>query len=193
MTHDQFKKNIRCIGFDDMPFTRKNNYTHLVGTIIRSPQYIEGFVYKRIKIDGLDSTDRIIDSIQYKYRDQLECIFTHGLTFAGFNVMNCKKIYENLNVPLIAITKKIPDMKNVKSALEKHFDDWELRYSLFSMPDENVIKINGGQIFIQYYGTSYENAEYLIKNFTISGHIPEPIRISHLIATSFKFGYSKGF
>ena len=193
MKLEQYKQNIRCIGFDDLPFNRNNKHTHILGTIMRASGYIDGFVYKIIEIDGLDSTEKIIKSIESRYKDQLKCIFSHGLTFGGFNVIDSKKIYENLGIPLIAITKKEPNMENVKNALMKHFSDWNLRYYILNIPEKENLKINNGKIFLQYYGISLENAEKLIKMFTKNGTIPEPIRISHLIATSIKFGNSKGF
>jgi Uncharacterized conserved protein len=44
-----FNKDTRVFAFDDSPFTRKDEYTVLVGVIMRKDLYIETIVRKKIR------------------------------------------------------------------------------------------------------------------------------------------------
>ncbi len=181
------KIKIRALGIDDSPFSRENPKSLLVGSVVREKNYLEGLMIKSITVDGMDSTDAILEMLSGKFSDQIKIIFMNGITFAGFNVADIGKIYRSTGIPVITVVRKKPSMEKIEIALKKHFQDWERRLSM--MKNFNIEKIN--DIYVQFVGIERNEAEEEISRFTVRGKIPEPIRISHMVGSAIFFGYSK--
>ncbi len=187
------KKNIRALGIDDSYFTpHVPGDVELVGVVMRAPNYIEGIIKRRIKVDGLDSTEKIIDMLRTRFGRQIKVIFTQGMTFGGFNIVDIERIYRETSIPVIAVSRKMPDMERISQALKKHFEDWKLRIELLSR--HNIERIKNGRftICVQYVGLDREEVGEILKLFTVRGAIPEPLRVAHLIASALYFQESRG-
>ena len=83
------KNQIRLLGIDDSPFSFSDEFSIIVGVIMRGGNYIEGVLSRKIKVDGLDSTDLCIDMVnKTRYKKQLRALLIDGVAFCGFNVTN---------------------------------------------------------------------------------------------------------
>jgi len=70
------KKNIRALGIDDSYFTpHVPGDVELVGVVMRAPSYIEGIIKRKIKVDGLDSTEKIIDMLRTRFAGSDRCLY----------------------------------------------------------------------------------------------------------------------
>ena len=186
------KKEIRIIGIDDMPFSFKDKKTGIVGAIMRGGIYLEGVLKGVVTIDGNDATDEIIKMIKKsRHMKQLKIIMIDGIALGGFNVIDGEKIFKELDLPVITVTRDKPDMKKIMQALKKHFDDWKERLETINKGALHEIKLQY-TIYSKFFGISANEAKEIIKLATIRGAIPEPIRVAHLIATGIKKGESKG-
>ncbi len=186
------KKEIRILGIDDMPFSFKDKNTGVVGVVMRGGIYLEGVLKTSIEVDGIDSTQKIIKMVKKtKHRKQIKLIMIDGIALGGFNVVDCEKIFNETELPVITITRNKPDMEKIKEALKKHFEDWMERWKIINNGTTEEIELNY-KIYIKYFGISRNEAIEAIKISTIRGAIPEPIRVAHLIATGIKKGESKG-
>ena len=186
------KKEIRIAGIDDMPFSFRDKKTGIVGVIMRGGKYLEGVLKGEVTIDGMDSTDEIINMIgRSRHLQQLKIIMVDGIALGGFNVIDGNRIYEEIGIPVITITREKPDMEKILEALRKHFEDWKERWNLINNGKLHEIKLNY-TIYAKFFGIDMEEGIETIKIATIRGAIPEPIRIAHLIATGIKKGESKG-
>ncbi len=184
------KKFVRILGIDDSPFSRNDKETYLIGTVFRGT-YLEGIIIKKILVDGMDSTQKIMEMLQGKFSNQIRVIFLHGLTFAGFNIPDIRRIYSEMNIPIVTIARKEPDFKAIEDALKKHFDDWEIRLKLLENLQHIKVKKGKSNIFVQFIGLSQTDVLNLMDISTIKGNIPEPIRTAHMIGSAIRFGYSK--
>ncbi len=184
------KKFVRILGVDDSPFSRKDRETYLIGTVFRAT-YPEGIIIKKITVDGMDSTEVIIKMLEGKFSQQVRVIFLHGLTFAGFNVPDIRKIYDETKIPVVTFSRKEPDFIAIENALKKHFNDWEIRLDLLKNIPSGIIKKGRSKIFVQFIGISYRDVLNLFQNTTIRGNMPEPLRLAHMIGSAIHFGYSK--
>ena len=187
------KKYIRALGIDDSYFVpHQPGYTSLVGVLVRAPNYLEGMLLRKIEVDGLDATDAILDMLSSKYGKQVRVIFTQGITFGGFNIIDIERIWKETTIPIIVVSRKEPDMKRIEEELKKHFEDWERRMEM--LKKYPLIKIKNGRflLHVQYAGLEKIEVESIISQFTVRGAIPEPLRIAHLIASSLYFGESRG-
>ncbi|MCX8158246.1 MAG: DUF99 family protein [Candidatus Diapherotrites archaeon] len=185
---DIVKKATRVIAFDDGFFSRDSYNVLLVGVVYRIDGLIEGVLSGYIKKDGLDVTEKIIDLIKNsRFYDQISAIMLSGINFAGFNIADIKRIYNELNLPVLVIIKKKPNFTKIFSALKK-FPDFNLRRRLFKNAGK-IYLLNG--FYFQVVGTTKEKATILLKRTIINSRLPEPIRLSHIIASGISSGESK--
>lgn len=183
------KKFIRVIGFDDMPFNKfKDKRTRIIGTIFRGKYQIEGFLSISVKVDGDDSTKKIINVIERsKFKSQLRAIFTDGIAFGGFNIFDPYRIYEKLKIPVIIICRKKPDIKRIKNVLKRLKKEKEIKI-IDKVPEPKAFS----GIYYQNIGIDDKKTKELISLFRFVSLVPEPIRISHLIGQALKYRESKG-
>jgi len=183
------KREVRVIGWDDESFERgQKRKILLIGVITRGGNFMDGVLTTKIEYDGLDSTEKITKSINNsKHKDQLRYVMTNGISFAGFNLIDIKKVYEETGLPTLAIQRKMPDVKKFINAM-KIFEDFDKRLEIV----KNAGKIyNFNKIYYQKAGISRKDAEELIKITSTHSNIPEPLRLAHLIASGLS-GESRG-
>ncbi len=175
------KDKIKVTAIDDGQFNReKDKQTTLIATTTQGPTYIENIESTTIKIDGLNSTQKIIQMIQNSNQiQQSKAILTNGTTVAGFNILDHKKINKETGKPIIATLKKKPNKEKVEKALQ-HTEKKEKRMKII---DKNPKYHQHGEIHYSTTGMKKEKAEKLLDKLTYRGNYPEPLRISHLIAS----------
>lgn len=171
-----FNKDTRILAIDDSPFSRDDKSTSIVGVIMRKDLYLETLVRKVIAVDGMDSTEKVLEAIKER-GSGVGVMMTQGVTLGGFNILDLARIYEETKIPIINVVDHEPDMKAIEDALRKHFKDWKSRYSALS---GNFFK--SGSIYVQAIGIENKSACRFLEQVTINGKIPEPLRIANLIA-----------
>ncbi|MEM0136221.1 MAG: DUF99 family protein [Thermoplasmatales archaeon] len=171
-----FNKDTRVLALDDSPFSRGDEFTSIVGVIIRKDLYIESIMKMTIKVDGLDATEKILEAIKEK-GSGVRVIMTQGVTLGGFNILNVKRLYAETGIPIINVVDHEPNMKEIKEALRKYFQDWRIRYSAL-LGDFHKF----GSLYIQATGITPKTAHKFLDLMTVNGKIPEPLRITDLIA-----------
>ena len=178
------KENIRILGIDDGPFTFVDNKADMVGVLCRGPAYVEAIMKDEIEVDGKDSTHRIVDMIRNSgYLEQISTILLDGGSLGGFNVFDIKKINRLLSVPVITVTRKLPDFQAIKEALQAHFPDWKERFSIMSQGNIEEVSINDVSVYIKREGLDMNEAMGILRKFTVLGAIPEPLRLAHMVAS----------
>ena len=188
------KKQIRVLGIDDCPFDRFNHKTvRVIATLFRGGDYIDGVLSTKVRIDGKNSTLRLIELINNcKFKKTLHAVLLDGIALGGFNVVDIEKLYNETKIPIITITRDEPDFDKIKKALEKNFSDWKNRWELLSKGELHKVKTKHNPIFVKCVGLSIDEAKEIIKLSTIRGVIPEPIRVAHLVASGITRGESYG-
>ena len=189
------KDQIRVCGIDDAPFEFGNREARatVIGAVVRIPSYLEGVMRFDVAVDGCDANTQIEKALsRSRFLDQIRAVMIDGVTLAGFNVVDIGSLSERLDIPVITVTRDRPDMGSIRAALSKHFDDWEERLRAISGIPLVAMETDGNPIFISYVGTTEEEAARLVRNATVKGAVPEPIRMAHIIASGMTLGESKG-
>ncbi len=187
------KKEIRILGIDDAPFKFRDEKVNFIGVVMRGGEYIEGVIKKDVRIDGLDSTEKIVDMInKTRHKTQLKATLIDGIALGGFNIVDIQEVFSKTEVPVITITRDKPDNNKIKLALKKHFSDWKKRFDLITKGELYKIQTKHNPIFIKCAGICADEAKEIIKISTIRGVIPEPIRVAHIIASGITKGESYG-
>ena len=90
-----------------------------------------------------------------------------------------------------AARRYVPHITQANSfhPLTHHIPDGKKKWTMIEKlgPMEPV-----GKVFVQRAGLSLEQAASIVERFAIHSHIPEPIRIAHLIAGAIVKGQSRG-
>jgi endonuclease V-like protein UPF0215 family len=177
---------------DDSPFpTHTKDKVMLVGTVFRAGNWLDGVLSTFVDGDGMDSTQKISDMVlNSRNMGQLGVIMLDGITFAGFNIVNIRELYEATGIPVIVIMRKFPNFEGIKKAL-KRFPDYKNRWSNVLGAGE-VYKVDDESIYIQIQGIKLEDALEIVKLSTTRSAIPEPIRVAHIIAAGIVTGESHG-
>jgi endonuclease V-like protein UPF0215 family len=185
------KANPIVIGFDDASFEIKSRLksTYLIGVVCQGVRVVQ-LVKGEITIDGNDATEKLIQLIKMNEK-HIQYIFTHTITFGGFNIINLQEIYKKTQIPIICITNQMPDIEAVKSALKKNFPkDYREKIKHIIKAGElyqTEIKTAGGLSKIYYHslGISNQEVKQLLEKVCIDSKIPECLRLAHLIGRLF--------
>ena len=187
------KRQIRILGIDDAPFTFQDNYSTVIGVVMRGGEYLECVLRSQVTIDGAEATDVCTQMVLgSRHRKQLKVIMLDGVCLGGFNVVDIHVLSEATCLPVITITRDKPDFIKIKQALQKHFVDWKDRWTIMHKGKLEKVTTKHNPIFMKYTGLSLEEAKEIINISTIRGVIPEPIRVAHLIASGITRGESYG-
>ena len=186
----EIKKEIRIIGIDDSPFIpRTEGTTRLIGVVFRGRLWIEGVLQTMITIDGFDATEKLIEMITASpHYGQLRVIMLAGITFGGFNIVDINKVFNETQLPIIVICEKEPDLPSIKEALQ-YTSNWEARWKIVQNTGEfhryHTKKDVKSPVIFQLKGLELKDAQQILKVSSGVSHIPEPVRVAHLIGRGF--------
>jgi uncharacterized protein len=113
-----------------------------------------------------------------------------GITMAGFNVVDLVHLHRALALPVLAVSRRLPDLAAIRKALlETGLAQGERKWALIEQagPMEQA-----GKVYVQRAGLSLAEAEAVVERFSIYGNLPEPLRTAHLIAGAIAEGQSRG-
>jgi hypothetical protein len=181
------KREIRVLGIDDGVFIpQKRGKALIVGVVYRGGLWLDGIMHTQIQVDGLDATEKIASMIvNSPHHPQLRVIMLNGLTFAGFNIVDIKKLYKKTGLPVIAISREKPNLNEIKKALENlPYKDKRLKaMENAGKMIEVSVKGSEGKIYVQIAGIAEKDALKIIRVTSTRSHIPEALRVAHIIAS----------
>ena len=182
------KPFIRVIGIDDGSFKPKTKGTTvLIGVVFRVDNRIEGILSRNVRIDGLDSTQKIIAMAgTSKYAGQVSFILLSGVNFAGFNIVDVEGLHAATRLPVIIVFRKQPDFEKIECAL-RSFRDRKKRFALIGKA--GPIR-SFRSIFFQCVGCDEKTAKKILRKCAYHSNLPEPVRLAHLIASGVTLGQS---
>jgi len=187
------KPQSRVLGIDDAPFHFGDETTEAVCAVVRIPSYIEGVIVGNVSVDGSDANDVIVKMLaDSRYKEGLSLIFVDGVALGGFNVVDIDLLHEDLEIPVVTVTRDPPDIPAMVQALKKKFKDWEWRAEVIQRKKLERISTRHKPVYVTCAGISLAEIREAMELSTVRGALPEPIRVAHLIATAIAKGESHG-
>ena len=131
-----------------------------------------------------------------RFLPQVRLVLMNGIMLAGFNVVDINKLSERLGVPVIALTRRKPDMTNVMSALKKSSKtrkEYERKSAIINKAGASALVTINSEIaglnkaYIQTAGIDVEEAKALLNRFGVG-----PLRLAHIIGSGVIKGESSG-
>ncbi|MEM0147159.1 MAG: DUF99 family protein [Candidatus Micrarchaeaceae archaeon] len=182
------KPGVRILALDDSSFSKRDRKARIVGMIGRQGT-VEGALSYFISVDGNDATEKTINAIRgSRFANQIKLVALQSLLFAGLNIMDMLQIKKELNVEVVAITRKKPrnDMllKAIKAAGVK---DMEKR--------EQALRNISAHVDSYFLKGVYTKCTKGIGRKDLEVLLPEMlslIRLAHIVATAVSAGESGG-
>lgn len=144
-------------------------------------------VSTKIRKDGWNSTQRVIDSLKSsKFLPQLHLVMFDGLAFGGFNVVDLTAVSEALELPAVAVVRRPPDFRKIEDAIQnlsRPKRRWELIRRAGPVHE-------AATCCFQVVGAAPDEVERALDLLTDRGHLPEAIRIAHLVGSAVVLGES---
>lgn len=180
-------KTLRVIGFDDAPFDRGADEPVAVAGVVCKNTRFEGMVWGHVTRDGFDATQVVSELLLGgKFLPQLHLVLLDGVAFGGFNIVDLPELHRRLGVPCATVMRARPDMAAIESAIAE-----------LPRPEQRLALLRrAGPIhpcrhaFFQAHGAPAAAVGEAIDRVTDTGHIPEPIRLAHLIGAAVRTGES---
>ena len=179
------KKGFRALGISESFVKGVSKESILAGVVMRADMKIDGFTFSRATVGGTDATEKILEMYKRLRRDDINLLLLNGCVISWYNVIDLHRVAEETGLPLICVTY------NESAGLERYFrelfpEDWEQRVEVYRKNKGRVpVKLFTGHIvYIRYIGMKIEEAREVLDRFTFEGAIPEPLRISRLLARS---------
>jgi len=205
---------VNVIGFDDGPFPRAHRGDVLLVGAVCAGTRLDGVISGKIRRDGADATRRMVDLVQRsQFRGHVRAVLLQGIAVGGFNVVDVHELSTALGLPVVVIMRRPPDLDSIRRALFS--DDPPLRPRVRGarrkwrlIQQAGAVEALGGDprslprptglgdrpqsLCVQRVGLSLEAVRRLVECTTLHGHVPEPLRLAHLIAGGIGTGRSRG-
>ena len=181
------KPEIRVLGIDDgifVPHTK--GVADVVGVVYRGGYWLDGVMRTEVEVDGTDATEKIASMIMGSpHHDQIRVVVLNGVTFAGFNVVDIKKLFKKVRLPVIAVTRQKPDFEEIRKALE-NLPEREKRWKAMENAGKIIEVCTRGveeAVYMQIAGISEKDAEKILRSTSTRSNVPEALRVAHIIAS----------
>jgi endonuclease V-like protein UPF0215 family len=182
------------LGVDDGVFTpHVKGFALIVGVVFRGGYWLDGVMHTKVRVDGLDATRKIASMIiNSPHRKQLRVIMLNGVTCAGFNVIDIKKLDTETRLPVIAVTREKPNFAEIRRALE-NLPYSERRWNAIRGTGELFevcTRSKSARVYMQIAGICEEDARRILQITSTRSNVPEALRVAHLIASGISIGHA---
>ena len=202
---------MNVIGFDDGSFSRRHRGRVLLVGVVCAGTRLDGIVSGHVARDGADSTRRMVELVRAsQFREHVRAVLLQGIAVAGFNVVDVHALSSALEVPVLVIMRRLPDLEAMERALfsldprerprvRGATRKWQLiqRAGTVEQLDIGSPRPSGlrgvpHRLWVQRVGLSLDTARRLVASTTLHGQVPEPLRLAHLVAGGIATGRSRG-
>jgi len=180
------KEGIRILSVDDAPFAKSDSESLVVGIVARK-EVVEGVISFYVTVDGNDATDKLISKIrQSRFLREIKLVALNSITLAGLNIVDIIKINSELNIPVLAITRKKPNQRAMEHAIERSGKDVEEKIRLLRKINKASLGSRSNGFYIQYIGIARKELSIFVNTAY------QMLRLAHLVASGVVKGESKG-
>ncbi len=179
-----------AIGVDDAPFDRAHRGDVPIIGVVFTRTRLDGVMVGKLRKDGANATKAIAELIERSpFAEHAQILLLGGITLAGFNVVDIAGLHERLAMPVLVLARKKPRIAIIQETLLAKIPGGARKWALIEKagPMEPC-----ADLWVQRAGLTHLQAEQVIRDLTIHGKLPEPVRVAHLIAGAYAEGISRG-
>ena len=177
------------IGIDDAPFDRAfRGDIPVIGAVFNGPR-LEGVLRSKVRRDGVNATVNLAHMINgCRFADSLQAALLQGVTFGGFNVVDLPGLSERVDLPVVAVSRKKPNLARIRRALLESVPGGARKWRLI---EQLQPARRHGSVYLHHVNLDWRAATALVDRFAINSNLPEPLRTAHLIAGALVDGESR--
>ena len=178
------KKGIRGLAIAES-FSQTSKKSVLSGIVMSTDLVIDGFVMGHSTVGGDDATDAILAMHEKLNRSDVSFLLISGIVISLYNILDVKRISEKIGLPVVGVTYE--ESSGIEDAIKHHFpESYDSKLAEYSKlgSREKIILHTSHNLYIQNEGCTVLEAKQLLDKMTLQGSIPEPLRISQLLANT---------
>lgn len=178
------------VGFDDAPFARDHRGDVPVVGAVFAAERLEGVLCGKVRRDGANSTRVLAHLVTgSRFAGQLQLVLLQGIALAGFNVVDARGLAALTGLPVLVVARRQPRLERVRRALLARVPSGERKWRL--VEGLGPMEALAG-VWVQRVGLSSAEAERVLRGLALHSHLPEPLRVAHLMAGALARGESRG-
>ena len=178
------KKGIRGLAIAES-FSQDSKRSVLSGIVMSTDLIIDGFVMGHSTVGGDDATNAILTMYRKLDRPDVSFLLISGIVISLYNIIDLKRISEETRLPVIGVTYE--ESGGIEDAIKYHFpNSYESKLTEYSNLDsrEKITLHTSHDLYIRKEGCTVLEAKQLLDKITLQGSVPEPLRISQLLANT---------
>ena len=179
------KKGIRTLGISESFRKGISKHSILAGVVMRADLIVDGFTFSRVKVGGMDATQKIVEMFEALDRRDINILLLNGCVISWYNVIDLNRVVEATELPLICVTYN--DSKGLETYFKENFpEDWQQRTEVYlKNGPRTLLRLRTGHIiYTRFLKISEEETSRLLNKITLHGAVPEPLKIARLLARS---------
>ena len=176
------KKGLRGLAIAES-FRQNSSKSALAGVVMRRDFVIDGFVFGSATLEGNDATDAILKMCDDLQRPDISYVLISGLIISMYNIIDIKKLSETLQIPIIGVSYH--DSSGIEDSLKHYFpNSFQSKIDKYVKlgQREKITLSTSHDVYIRKEGCTLNDVKHLLDGLTLHGSIPEPIRVSQLLA-----------
>ncbi len=176
------KIGVRALGISESFVKGESKRSILAGVVIRQDLIVDGFSFNYTTVGGMDSTASMLALYRRLERDDINLLMLNGCVISWFNVVDLHELNEETGRPVICVTYE--ESEGIDKYFKEYFEDWKTRLEICKRNGtrDKITLHTGQQVFARFIGIEEDTGKRILDRFTIEGGIPEPLRISRILA-----------
>ena len=178
------KKGIRGLAIAES-FSQNSKKSILSGIVMSTDLIIDGFVFGHSTVGGDDATDAILAMYEKLDRQDISFLLISGIVISLYNIIDMKRISEKIGLPVIGVTYE--ESSGIEDAIKHHFpESYKSKLTEYSkLGSRKKITLHTSyNLYVQNEGCTVLEAKQLLDKITLQGSIPEPLKITQLLANT---------
>ena len=178
------KKGIRGLAIAES-FSQNSKKSILSGIVMSTDLVIDGFVFGHSTVGGDDATDAVLEMYEKLDRQDISFLLISGIVISLYNIIDMKRISEKIGLPVIGITYE--ESSGIEDAIKHHFpESYKSKLTEYSKlePRKKITLHTSYNLYVRNEGCTVLEAKQLLDKITLQGSIPEPLKITQLLANT---------
>tara|TARA_B100000809_G_C15003520_1_gene482356 strand:+ start:157 stop:732 length:576 start_codon:yes stop_codon:yes gene_type:complete len=178
------KKGIRGLAIAES-FSQNSKKSVLSGIVMSTDLVIDGFVFGYSTVGGDDATDAILEMYEKLDRQDISFLLISGIVISLYNIIDMKRISEKIGLPVIGVTYE--ESSGIEDAIKHHFpESYKSKLAEYSKlePRKKIILHTSYNLYVRNEGCTVLETKQLLDKITLQGSIPEPLKITQLLANT---------
>ncbi len=173
-------RHSHVIAVDDAPFPREHRGNVPIAGVAFGGLRLEGTFHAQVRRDGTDATRVLVKMIQEsRFAEHTRLVLLEGIALAGFNVVDIHGLSEQLDMAVLVVVKRQPNMLRVQHALLERVRGGPKKWALIQKAGA-MEAVEG--LWVQRAGITLADSRAVLRSLAEHGRMPEPLRVAHLVA-----------